>query len=94
MGVYPFMFGSIKDFEPVAQEIIKVDHTSIGRGAHADPGEERPQGTLRLGRLCTDVLSQSRRTLPDRQGGGRGWREGEGVRILPVRTCAIYPGHY
>jgi hypothetical protein len=24
MGVYPFMFGSIKDFEPVAQSIIKV----------------------------------------------------------------------
>lgn len=24
MGVYPFMFGSIKDFEPIAQEIIKV----------------------------------------------------------------------
>jgi hypothetical protein len=24
MGVYPFMFGAIKDFEPVAQEIIKV----------------------------------------------------------------------
>lgn len=24
MGVYPFMFGSIKDFEPVAQDIIKV----------------------------------------------------------------------
>ncbi|KAJ9624594.1 uncharacterized protein PV06_06408 [Exophiala oligosperma] len=23
MGVYPFMFGSIKDFEPVAQDIIK-----------------------------------------------------------------------
>ncbi len=26
MGVYPFMFGTIKDFEPVAQEIIKVCH--------------------------------------------------------------------
>lgn len=26
MGVYPFMFGSIKDFEPVAQEIIKVSN--------------------------------------------------------------------
>ena len=24
MGVYPFMFGSIKDFEPVVQDIIKV----------------------------------------------------------------------
>jgi hypothetical protein len=24
MGVYPFMFGSIKDFEPVAEQIIKV----------------------------------------------------------------------
>ena len=24
MGVYPFMFGAVKDFEPVAQEIIKV----------------------------------------------------------------------
>jgi hypothetical protein len=24
MGVYPFMFGAIKDFEPVVQEIIKV----------------------------------------------------------------------
>ena len=24
MGVYPFMFGSINDFEPIAQEIIKV----------------------------------------------------------------------
>ena len=25
MGVYPFMFGTIKDFEPVAQEIIRKD---------------------------------------------------------------------
>jgi hypothetical protein len=24
MGVYPFMFGTIKDFEPVVQSIIKV----------------------------------------------------------------------
>ena len=24
MGIYPFMFGSIVDFEPVAQAIIKV----------------------------------------------------------------------
>lgn len=24
MGVYPFMFGTVKDFEPVAQAIIKV----------------------------------------------------------------------
>lgn len=24
MGVYPFMFGAKKDFEPVVQELIKV----------------------------------------------------------------------
>lgn len=24
MGVYPFMFGTVKDFEPVAQAIIEV----------------------------------------------------------------------
>lgn len=24
MGVYPFMFGSIKDFEPVVEGIVKV----------------------------------------------------------------------
>lgn len=24
MGVYPFMFGSVKDFEPVVEDIIKV----------------------------------------------------------------------
>jgi len=24
MGVYPFMFGSVKDFEPVVEELIKV----------------------------------------------------------------------
>jgi hypothetical protein len=24
MGVYPFMFGSIRDFEPVAEQIIQV----------------------------------------------------------------------
>lgn len=24
MGVYPFMFGSIKDFEPVVEDIVKV----------------------------------------------------------------------
>lgn len=24
MGVYPFMFGSVKDFEPVADAIIQV----------------------------------------------------------------------
>lgn len=24
MGVYPFMFGAVKDFEPVAQTIIQV----------------------------------------------------------------------
>ena len=24
LGVYPFMFGSIKDFEPVFDEMIKV----------------------------------------------------------------------
>jgi hypothetical protein len=29
MGVYPFMFGSVKDFEPVAEEIIKVRLTSL-----------------------------------------------------------------
>lgn len=27
MGVYPFMFGSLKDFEPVVEEIIKVCNT-------------------------------------------------------------------
>jgi hypothetical protein len=26
MGVYPFMFGSIKDFEPVVEQIVKVSH--------------------------------------------------------------------
>lgn len=25
MGVYPFMFGAVKDFEPVAQSIIAKD---------------------------------------------------------------------
>ena len=24
MGVYPFMFGSIKDFEPIVESIVKV----------------------------------------------------------------------
>jgi hypothetical protein len=24
MGLYPFMFGSIQDFEPVAEKLIKV----------------------------------------------------------------------
>lgn len=24
MGVYPFMFGNVKDFEPVVEEIVKV----------------------------------------------------------------------
>ena len=24
MGVYPFMFGSAKDFEPVFEELVKV----------------------------------------------------------------------
>jgi hypothetical protein len=24
MGVYPFMFGSVKDFEPVVERLIKV----------------------------------------------------------------------
>ena len=31
MGVYPFMFGAIKDFEPVAQEIIKVGSETVPR---------------------------------------------------------------
>lgn len=25
MGVYPFMFGSIKDFQPIVDELIKQD---------------------------------------------------------------------
>jgi hypothetical protein len=29
MGVYPFMFGSLKDFEPVAEGIIKVRLNSL-----------------------------------------------------------------
>ena len=29
MGVYPFMFGSIQDFEPVVESIIKVKLASI-----------------------------------------------------------------
>lgn len=33
MGVYPFMFGTVKDFEPVAQEIIKVSPIRFQRKA-------------------------------------------------------------
>lgn len=29
MGVYPFMFGSVNDFEPVAEDIIKVRLDSL-----------------------------------------------------------------
>lgn len=24
MGVYPFMFGSVQDFEPIVQELVQV----------------------------------------------------------------------
>lgn len=24
MGVYPFMFGNVKDFEPIVEEMVKV----------------------------------------------------------------------
>lgn len=28
MGVYPFMFSSVKDFEPIVEELIKVECTA------------------------------------------------------------------
>jgi len=37
MGVYPFMFGSIKDFEPVAEEIIKVPSLHSDVRSATDP---------------------------------------------------------
>ena len=30
MGVYPFMFGATKDFEPVVNELIEVRTASAG----------------------------------------------------------------
>lgn len=49
MGVYPFMFGSISDFEPIVQAIIKVRHPHPSSRAHAESCAERPERTLRLG---------------------------------------------
>ncbi len=32
MGVYPFMFGSTKDFEPIVNEMVEVRNTSARIG--------------------------------------------------------------
>lgn len=29
MGVYPFMFGAKKDFEPIVQELVKVHSAAL-----------------------------------------------------------------
>ena len=34
MGVYPFMFGATKDFQPVVDEIISVRICSSGAAYH------------------------------------------------------------
>lgn len=31
MGVYPFMFGTAKDFEPVVEEMVRVGYRSGAR---------------------------------------------------------------
>jgi hypothetical protein len=31
LGVYPFMFGSAKDFEPVFEEMVKVRRSTVAR---------------------------------------------------------------
>ena len=46
MGVYPFMFGSINDFEPIAQDIIKVSIDGSATERRLTHHAERPEGAL------------------------------------------------
>ena len=46
MGVYPFMFGTVKDFEPVAEAIIAVSTTTpYPQRACTDLRQERSERT-------------------------------------------------
>lgn len=52
MGVYPFMFGTVKDFEPVAQAIIEVSqvtHNPNSRNGVNSSQTERAERAVRLG---------------------------------------------
>lgn len=73
MGVYPFMFGAYKDFEPVAQSIIKVACPVPSVLLQSiDTLTGGTQRTIRLGRICPVLLSQGRGVEEHRRGGRKG----------------------
>lgn len=85
MGVYPFMFGATKDFEPIVSELVEV------RYIRPDSSEsllmktvEKDVRAVRLGFVCRDLLSNSPRTCEKSGGGGEGGRKREGLGVVSV----------
>lgn len=61
MGVYPFMFGAIEDFEPIKDELVAVRNCSplamLSASLQTDVDiTERLQGAIQLGRVCTGIF--------------------------------------
>lgn len=83
MGVYPFMFGAAKDFEPIVDEMAKVGPPSLLM--KSDP-VARHARALQLGRVCPVIYAKSTRAGGSSQESGQGRRKGESGRILLVRT--------
>lgn len=72
MGVYPFMFGALKDFEPVVNELIKVFIQRDGMDVLSKHfNQERNERTLRLECICRDLFpccTEARpRSIPRRE---------------------------
>lgn len=82
MGVYPFMFASKKDFEPIVEEMVKVRPLSSEFCSYVERRYltytcivARHEGTLRLGCLRLSLRAARGEARRQGRGGREGWRD-------------------
>lgn len=62
MGIYPFMFGALKDFEPVVESITKAGLKEPYDWVSSPQEQHGLLLILNQGRICATLLSKGRGT--------------------------------